>query len=97
MIGDVRGMGLLAGIELVANRETKQPFPAAWEVGKRVGAATMARGLISYPGAGTVDGTIGDHVLYAPPLIITREQVDDMLGMLDESLTDVTGQIATLG
>jgi len=97
MIGDVRGMGLLAGIELVANRETKQPFPASWEVGKRVGAATMARGLISYPGAGTVDGTIGDHVLYAPPLIITREQVDDLLGMLDESLTDVTRQIATLG
>jgi len=94
MIGDVRGMGLLVGIELVRDRATKEPFPPALGVAKRVGAATLERGLISYPGAGTVDGQRGDHLLYAPPLTITREQVDDLVAILDDSLTAVERGLA---
>lgn len=94
MIGDVRGMGLLLGVELVRNRESKEPFPPAWGVGKRVGAATLGRGLVSYPGAGTADGVAGDHLLYAPPLVITREQVDEVVGILDESLGAVEMDLA---
>ena len=97
IIGDVRGMGLLAGVELVADRDTKRPFPVAWGVGKRVGAATLERGLISYPGAGSADGVSGDHLLYAPPLIITEAQVDEMLAILDESLTAVASEMSQLG
>lgn len=94
MIGDVRGMGLLLGVELVRDRESKEPFPPAWGVGRRVGAATLERGLVSYPGAGTADGAAGDHLLYAPPLVITREQVDEVVGILDESLGAVEMDLA---
>ena len=86
MIGDVRGLGLLGGVELVRDRATKRPFPREWQVASRVGAATLERGLVSYPGTGTVDGALGDHLLYAPPLTITREQVDELVAILDESL-----------
>ncbi len=97
MIGDVRGMGLLLGIELVQDRATKAPFLPSLGVAKRVGAATLARGLVSYPGTGTVDGVMGDHLLYAPPLTITCSQVDDLVAILDESLAAVAGEITSLG
>lgn len=86
IIGDVRGLGLLVGVELVRDRATKAPFPPEWGVAKRVGAATLARGLVSYPGAGTADGVAGDHLLYAPPLTITPGQVDELVGILGASL-----------
>jgi hypothetical protein len=52
----------------------------------------MARGLVSYPLVGTVDGVEGDHVLYTPPLTITRGQVDELIAILDASLTDSRGR-----
>jgi adenosylmethionine-8-amino-7-oxononanoate aminotransferase len=93
MIGDVRGLGLLLGIELVRDRVTKEPFPPAWRVSARVGSATLARGLVSYPGAGTADGVAGDHLLYAPPLIVNRNQVDEIARILDASLTAVAADL----
>ncbi len=93
MIGDVRGMGLLLGVELVRDGTTKAPFPTAWKVSSRIGNETLKRGLVSYPGAGTVDGVLGDHVLYAPPLITTRAQIDEMIAILDESLAAVTEEL----
>jgi 4-aminobutyrate aminotransferase-like enzyme len=89
IIGDVRGLGLLLGVELVRERLTKVPFPPAWGVGRRVGNATLERGLVSYPGTGTADGLAGDHLLYAPPLIINPQQIDELVAILDESLTAV--------
>ena len=94
IIGDVRGEGLLLGVELVIDRDAKTPFPPGWGVGKRVGAETLARGLVSYPGTGTYDGVIGDHLLYAPPLTITEAQVDDLIAILDESLRVVRADLA---
>ena len=96
MIGDVRGLGLLLGIELVRDRTTKAPFPTAWNVGRRIGAATLERGLVSYPGTGTADGVAGDHLLYAPPLTISQDQVDDLVEILDMSLTEVTEDLAAV-
>lgn len=93
IIGDVRGIGLLCGLEFVRDRATKDPFPAGFGLSKRVGAATLERGLISYPGSGTMDGQLGDHLLYAPPLTITGEQIDELVGILDESLTVVERQL----
>ncbi len=93
MMGDVRGLGLLLGVELVRDRATKEPFPPAWQVAKRVGTATLERGLVSYPGSGTVDGALGDHLLYAPPLTITRSQVDELVEILGESLGVVAAEI----
>ena len=95
IIGDVRSLGLLVGLELVEDRVTKQPFPPETRLAHRLAAATLARGLVSYPGTGTADGRAGDHLLYAPPLTITPAQIDDLVAILDASLTAVEAEIVS--
>ena len=73
IIGDVRGLGLMVGIEFVQDRDLRQPFPAKLGVANRVAQQTFERGLLSYPGQGCADGTNGDHIMYTPPLTITHE------------------------
>ena len=74
-VGDVRGIGLLCAVEFVADKPTKRPFPPTESFSARVGAAARKRGLLVYPMQGSVDGTAGDHILLAPPAVITQEQV----------------------
>ncbi len=74
-VGDVRGIGLLRAVEFVADKSTKRPFPAELNFAGKVGQAASARGLLVYPMQGCVDGTSGDHLLLAPPAIISPEQV----------------------
>ncbi|WP_213698437.1 aspartate aminotransferase family protein [Acetomicrobium sp.] len=87
IVGDVRGRGLMWGVELIMDKESKRPFP------KSKGAAALAmkecldRGLVIYPGGGMVDGIDGDNFLIGPPLVITAEQVDELLNKLEEGLT----------
>ncbi|MBV9573727.1 MAG: aminotransferase class III-fold pyridoxal phosphate-dependent enzyme [Acidobacteriales bacterium] len=73
-VGDVRGIGLLWGVEFVADRKSKQCFPAKINFAGQVAEAAMQRGLLVYPVQGCTDGDSGDHVLIAPPAIITQEQ-----------------------
>jgi len=75
-IGDVRGIGLLWAIEFVANKASKRPFPPDQNFAGRVAAAALKRGLLVYPMQGSVDGISGDHLLLAPPAIITDEEID---------------------
>lgn len=75
-VGDVRGLGLLWGVEFVSDKKSKKPFPPAENFAGRVGAAAMGRGLLVYPMQGSVDGVSGDHLLLAPPGVITKEQID---------------------
>lgn len=75
-VGDVRGMGLLVAVEIVADRATKQPFPRGDRVAEGVTRAAMERGLILYPSNGCADGIDGDLLLYGPPLVISPEEVD---------------------
>ena len=88
LMGDVRGTGALAALELVADRETKRPFEAALGVTKRLHALARARGLMIYPGAGG-DGA-GDQILITPPLIVSREDVDLIVDLLALALTDLS-------
>jgi adenosylmethionine-8-amino-7-oxononanoate aminotransferase len=81
-VGDVRGRGLFQGVELVADRATKRPFAPERRLHARIRSEAMARGLMCYPGGGTIDGTRGDHVLLAPPYIVT----DSELGLIVERL-----------
>jgi len=85
-VGDVRGKGLMAGMEFVRNKQTKEPFPSEYQFGKRLFEEAFARGLVVFPGSGTVDGVAGNHLLMAPPFIITESQVDDMVAILDEAI-----------
>jgi adenosylmethionine-8-amino-7-oxononanoate aminotransferase len=86
IVGDVRGKGLMLGIELVKSRETKEPFPAELRLNEKVGSIAFARGLIVYPGGGGVDGSRGDHILLGPPLVITKQEIDELVAILDETL-----------
>jgi adenosylmethionine-8-amino-7-oxononanoate aminotransferase len=81
-VGDIRGRGLLLGLELVEERDAKRPFPPARRVHARVKQAALDRGLMCYPMGGTVDGESGDHVLLAPPYIIEEHQLDELVGKL---------------
>ncbi|RUU87020.1 aspartate aminotransferase family protein [Mesorhizobium sp. M7A.F.Ca.MR.176.00.0.0] len=75
-IGDVRGRGLFRGVEIVVNKDTKQPFDPALKIHSKIKKEAMQRGLLCYPMGGTIDGVHGDHVLLAPPYIIQPEQID---------------------
>jgi adenosylmethionine-8-amino-7-oxononanoate aminotransferase len=75
-VGDIRGRGLFQAIELVANRVDKRPFDSTFRLFARVKAEAMARGLMVYPMGGTIDGKSGDHVLLAPPFIVTEAELD---------------------
>ncbi len=81
-VGDIRGRGLFRGIELVADRETKAPFDPARKLHARVKSAAMAEGLICYPAGGTLDGVQGDHILIAPPFIISDAEIDTLVDRL---------------
>ena len=81
-IGDIRGRGLFLGIELVNDRPTKSAFDPAFKLNARVKSIAMGEGLICYPGGGTVDGLKGDHILIAPPFIITPEELDELVKKL---------------
>jgi adenosylmethionine-8-amino-7-oxononanoate aminotransferase len=92
-VGDVRGRGLLQGVELVADRGTKEPFDPKLKMHARVKREAMARGLMVYPTGGTADGTRGDHVLIAPPFIIDGGAIDAIVERLGEAIDAATSQI----
>ncbi|MCL4105172.1 UNVERIFIED_CONTAM: hypothetical protein GTU68_018879 [Idotea baltica] len=81
-VGDIRGRGLFQGIELVADRETKAPFDPSLGLAGKIKSAAFEAGLICYPMPGTRDGRMGDHILLAPPFIITDEQIDELVSKL---------------
>jgi adenosylmethionine-8-amino-7-oxononanoate aminotransferase len=87
-VGDIRGRGLFQAIELVEDRMTKAPFDPARKLNARVKKAAMARGLMVYPMGGTIDGTRGDHVLLAPPFIVTASQIDEIVDRLGSAVDD---------
>ena len=81
-VGDVRGRGLFVGVELVADRDSKQPLDPARRTHSRVKSEAMQHGLLVYPMGGTVDGRQGDHILIAPPFISTAADIDAMVERL---------------
>jgi len=85
-VGDIRGRGLFRAIELVADRTTKDPFDPARKLHARVKREAMARGLMCYPMGGTIDGARGDHVLLAPPFIVTKGDVDTIVDRLGDAV-----------
>jgi len=87
-VGEVRGIGLLWAVEFVADKSSKQPFPAERNFAGKVGQRAAARGLLVYPMQGCVDGTAGDHVLVAPPAVITPEQIEWAVEQLGEAIVD---------
>ncbi|HTL26466.1 MAG TPA: aspartate aminotransferase family protein [Burkholderiales bacterium] len=91
-VGDIRGRGLFWGIELVADRATKQPFDPALRVHARLKKEALGAGLMCYPMGGTLDGSRGDHVLLAPPFIVEDAQLDECIDKLARALDSVLAE-----
>ncbi len=87
-VGDVRGIGLLWAVEFVADKKTKRPFPPDQGYSSKIAAAALNRGLLVYPMQGSVDGTSGDHILLAPPGVITQEQISWSMDQLSASIRE---------
>lgn len=85
IIWDVRGKGLLMGIELVSNPKG-EPFPASVSASQEINRMAMQLGAVFYPGTGSINGYEGDHLLIAPPLKVTRIEIDEILTILEQAL-----------
>jgi adenosylmethionine-8-amino-7-oxononanoate aminotransferase len=88
-VGDIRGRGLLLAMELVADRSTKAPFDPALAMHQRIKSDAFQRGLLVYPGGGTIDGRNGDHVLLAPPYNVTDDELDMIVDLLGQTMGSV--------
>lgn len=95
IVGDVRGKGLFAGIEFVRDKRTKDPFDPKLRVNVLMGNRAFEKGLITYPGGGGADGIRGDHLLLAPPFIITEAQIEKMVSILDETFAEIAREISS--
>ena len=85
-VGEIRGRGLFRAIEFVEERGSRRPFDPALRVSERVKQAGLGRGVAVYPTPGTIDGRRGDHVIVAPPYIVTRAEIEAIVGRLDEAV-----------
>jgi adenosylmethionine-8-amino-7-oxononanoate aminotransferase len=94
IVGDVRGAGLFAAIELVADKNRKTPFDPSLKVNAKVAEAAFASGLVTYPGGGGADGVSGDHILVSPPFVVEPAEIDWLVDILRASVEEVVRDLA---
>jgi adenosylmethionine-8-amino-7-oxononanoate aminotransferase len=92
-VGDVRGRGLLAGVELVADRAERRPFARSLSVAESLTAAALDEGLVVWPNVGHADGTDGDLIMLAPPFTISEPEVDEIVLRLGRALDRACGPV----
>jgi adenosylmethionine-8-amino-7-oxononanoate aminotransferase len=92
-VGDIRGMGLLWGVEFVADATSGEPFAPELQFSGRVAAKMLEEGVLSYPMQGSVDGWRGDHLMLAPPYVITSEQIGELARALRLALAAVSSEV----
>lgn len=93
IVGDIRGLGLLLGVEFVRDARTREPFPANVGIASRIYDAALARGVLTYPIQGCADGTRGDHILLAPPFIVSADEIQFLAHSLHAAADDVSKQL----
>lgn len=89
-VGEIRGRGLLVGLELVADRATRRPFARSARIVEQIVARAREFGVLVYPGTGNADGTDGDTVLLGPPFIVTDDEIERIVETLSRSIEEVT-------
>jgi adenosylmethionine-8-amino-7-oxononanoate aminotransferase len=92
-VGEIRGRGLFQGLEFVADRASKRPFAPEHRLHARIKAEAMARGLLCYPMGGTIDGRSGDHLLLAPPYIVSDGELEDIVERLAQAIAAALGAV----
>ena len=88
-VGDIRGKGLLLGIEFVREKKGKKPFPRKKKYVEHFLSRAMSKGLILWPNTGNADGVNGDLILIAPPFIITQKEISKIFNILREILSEM--------
>ncbi|WP_096188708.1 aspartate aminotransferase family protein [Evansella halocellulosilytica] len=97
IIGDVRGKGMLIGVEFVSNYFNKLPFRKEVNVTRKVIRKAMEKGLLIYPASSGVEGSSGDAVIIAPPLIIKKEEINRLLHIFEETVKDIQVELQVQG
>jgi len=88
-VGDVRGRGLLCGVEFVKDKTTHEPFPREQNIAERIRQACLDENVLTYPTQGCVDGLRGDHILLAPPFTVSPEESALIARALQSALAKV--------
>lgn len=94
VVGDVRSIGLLGGVELVADTGTKQPFPAPAGIAARATRLALDEGVIVYPCSGGVDGEAGDYLILAPPFVSSEADLEQMVERTGRALRRLSDEVA---
>lgn len=92
-MGEIRGKGLMVGVEFVKDRATKEPFPSEAGFADRLMETARDKGALLFTGRGFIDGIVGDQLLLCPPLIISQHEIGEIIATLDESLTELEGEL----
>ncbi|MBI4572704.1 MAG: aminotransferase class III-fold pyridoxal phosphate-dependent enzyme [candidate division NC10 bacterium] len=96
IVGDVRGTGLILGVEFVADQATKRPFPPEAEITRRIVEAVLEEGVVVVPGmSGLIDSVAGDHIQISPPYIFSEANVDQLVAALDTAIQKVMREVGT--
>jgi hypothetical protein len=88
-VGEIRGLGLLLGIEFVKDKSTREPFPKENNIADRIRQAAFDENVLTYPTQGCVDGVNGDHILLAPPFIISPQECTLIAAAIHSALRKV--------
>jgi adenosylmethionine-8-amino-7-oxononanoate aminotransferase len=96
LVGDVRGRGLLAGIEFVADPETREPLPRSAAFAETFTQAALDAGLVVWPNIGHADGRNGDLVMLAPPFVVTEDQIDEIVELFDRALRNAVDRVGAM-
>ncbi len=89
MVGDVRGLGLLRGIELVRDKDSREPFPRDHRVAEAVVREAADQGVLLHAGFGGVDGVDGDTVMLSPPYVLTADDIEEIVSVIEASIVKV--------
>lgn len=87
-VGDIRGRGLFAGVELVRDKASLAPYEIDAQFGQKVLNICKAKGVSFYTGGGMAEGLKGDHIMIAPPFVITEEEIDTCVDVLQAGISE---------
>ena len=94
IVGDIRGKGLMRGIEFVADKQKKTPFEMDKAVTRRIVSKALEKGLIILAGSpGLIDGVAGDHIMLGPPYIVTESDIDEICNTLEQCILEVQSEL----
>lgn len=95
-VGDVRGKGLLAGIEFVEDKSARRPFPSSVRFADSVAAAALELGLLVWPNSGQLENGAGDLAMLAPPFVIEEDQIGELVTLLGAAVERTASRVEAL-